>query len=348
MNFNKYSLVKDYASWFDYERNQWVSLLQQAKGLPKEVSLRLRWFIYYHSKAKGNVSLTCRYFGIARKTFYKWFNRFDENNLMSLTNKSTRPHRVRQKEISIVQENRIISLRKQYIRMGKDKLKILYQHEYGESISTWKIQGVIQKYQLYYNKKKASRTRRKRLHGVKKKRITELKKQPRGGFLLQIDTIVKYLNNRKFYILTAIDNVSKIAYARMYTSHSSRTAVDFLKRLNYLLDGQIENVLTDNGSEFAGYFSVACAQLGFNHYHSRLRTPKDNAVNERFNRTLREEFMQLGNFTPKVDTFNKNLTNWLVFYNFKRPHQSLNYLTPISFSSQLKYLYPIYPASTPS
>jgi AraC-like DNA-binding protein len=29
--------------------------------------------------------------------------------------------------------------------------------------------------------------------------------------------------------------------------------------------------------------------------------------------------------------FNKNLTSWLIEYNFNRPHQSLNYLTPIEY-----------------
>jgi len=41
--------------------------------LSREATVRLRWFEHYH-KTK-NASLTCRYFGISRKTFYKWKRR---------------------------------------------------------------------------------------------------------------------------------------------------------------------------------------------------------------------------------------------------------------------------------
>jgi IS30 family transposase len=85
-------------------------------------------------------------------------------------------------------------------------------------------------------------------------------------------------------ILTAIDRHTKVAFARMYTTHSSASARDFLHRLYIVLDGKIENIQTDNGSEFHRHFEAACQQLSLEHYWSRIKTPKDNAVNERFNR----------------------------------------------------------------
>lgn len=44
----------------------------------------------------------------------------------------------------------------------------------------------------------------------------------------------------------------------------------------------MEQVGHDNGSEFR----AGCEKLGIQQYHSRVRTPKDNATNERFNRHL--------------------------------------------------------------
>ena len=120
----------------------------------------------------------------------------------------------------------------------------------------------------------------------------------------------------------------------MYTNANSYNAADFLNRLYYLLEGKIENLQTDNGSEFEKFFNQACQRLEIKRYYSRPRTPKDNPVNERFNRTLEEEFIQLGNFTSDTEQFNKNLTEWLIEYNFRRPHQSLNYDTPINFTTQ--------------
>ena len=328
-------------------RTKWEGLQQLAKKqYSRTVVRRLEWIIYYQTRAKKNARLTCRYFGISPKTFYKWLKRFEDRNLLTLENQSRAPHRRRQRETSIKQEHRIIKFRKKYIRWGKKKLKIIYKQEYGENISEWKIQKTIEKYKLYYDKKKTAKIRRKRLRGQKKKRITELRKKHKGGFLIQIDTIVKYWNGLKFYIITAIDVVTKIAFARMYRSHSSYTSADFLYRLAYILDYKIENIQTDNGSEFAKDFDRACVKLDYSHYYSRTKTPKDNSMVERFNRTLKEEFIQLGNFTPSLKEFNKTLTEWLVEYNFKRPHQSLDFLTPISYSQKYFNLLPMLSSRT--
>jgi transposase InsO family protein len=101
----------------------------------------------------------------------------------------------------------------------------------------------------------------------------------------------------------------------MYTTPSSSSASDFLYRLHYLLDGKIANVQTDNGSEFHRHFETACETLGLTHYWSRVKTPKDNAVNERFNRTIQEEFINLGNMTADTVEFNRKLTEWLIAPN---------------------------------
>jgi len=161
-----------------------------------------------------------------------------------------------------------------------------------------------------------------------------------------MDSVVIYCKSTKRYILTAIDKYAKVAFARMYTTHSSYNARDFLYRLNYLLNGKIENIQTDNGSEFHKYFDQACGQLKIQHYFSRNHTPKDNAVNERFNKTLQEEFIALGNMTDDIKCFNQKLTEWLIHYKFQRPHQSLDYMSPINFSYKYHKVLPMYPSST--
>jgi len=312
--------------------------------LSQEAKSRLKWMDYY--KQTKNVSLTCRHFNISRKTFHKWKKMYDPYNLATFESGDRTPKRKRQREISSEQEMRIVELRKQHIRYGKEKLAMRYKETYGETISCWKIQKTIEKYRLYYNPKRTEAVRKKRARSQNKKRITELKQKKISGFLLQIDTIVIYANGLKRYILTGIDKYSKIAFARMYTTHSSYNSRDFLYRLNYLLDGKIENVQTDNGSEFLKHFDKACHDLNFTHYFSRNHAPKDNAVLERFNRTLQEEFVNQGNFMTDTEIFNRDLTEWLVEYNFRRPHQSLGYIAPINF--QVKYLkvLPMYPSST--
>lgn len=320
-----------------------ISYLNKYKNLSKQAKQRIKWFDYH--RQCGNASKTCRYFGISRKTFHKWRKQYDPNNLFSLEDKSKAPINKRKREITPEQELKIIRLRKNHICYSKMKLAKIYKQEYGEEISSWKIQKVIELYKLYHSPTKTARITRKRLKAVKKKRITELKKKPKAGFLLCFDTVEIRWNNLKRFIFTGIDSYSKIAFARMYKSANSYNAADFLNRLLYLVDGKIENIQTDNGSEFEKHFNQGCQKLKLERYYSRSRTPKDNPVNERFNRTLQDEFINLGNFNSDPREFNCNLTEWLIEYNFKRPHQTLNYETPINFNNSTKVL-PMYPSST--
>lgn len=315
--------------------------------LSKGAQSRLEWIIYYESKER-QASLTARHFGIARKTFHQWLRRFDETNLRTLEERSRAPVQRRVRAYTPLQYARVVELRQAHIRWGKMKLLSLYRDEYlkDTTMTSWKIQCIIERSGLYYHPVKQTLINRKRVLSVKRKRITDLTKKPRRGFLVCLDTVVRYVHGSKRYILTAIDWYSKIGWARMYTTHSSSNARDFLYRLHYLLDGKIENIQTDNGSEFKKHFDKALTRLAIPHYHSRVKTPKDNPTNERFNRTVEEEFIQMGNLTEDTRLFNARLTDWLVEYNYKRPHQTLGYMSPINFHFKFHKVLPMYPSST--
>jgi putative transposase len=325
-------------------RHERLRATAKALCLSKEANKRLEWIIYWEGRAGQNATLTARYFGIGRSTFHKWQSQFDETNLRTLESRSRAPKKRRYRKATPLKDQRIIDLRKRYPYWGKMKLKTLYEREFKEEITSWYIQRVIEHYKLYPKKrKKKAKTKRKT---QVKKRISECEKLPKTGFLLHLDTIVLHLQGTKRYILTATDDHSKIGYARMYRSHASLPAKDFFERLYFLFDGQVVNVHTDNGSEFHKHFDKTLQELKLPHYWSRVKTPKDNPSNERFNRTLKEEFLYWGNFHPDPTIFNQRLTKWLVEYNAIRPHQSLNYLTPLEFAQKTKGLSTMWSSST--
>ena len=332
---------KNKASLSRHER--WKAVAK-ALSLSKDACKRLEWIIYYETRGNRNATLTARYFGIGRSTFHKWLSCFDETNLRCLESKGRAPSKRRTRQAVPFKDDRVIALRKRYPYWGKMKLKVMYEREYQEEITSWYIQRVIETYKLYPKKrKKKSKVKRK---AQVKKRISECKKIPKTGFLLHLDTIVLHLCGVKRYILTATDDHSKVAYARMYTSHASLPAKDFFERLFYLFNEEVMNVHTDNGSEFHKHFDQYLSELNLPHYWSRARTPKDNPSNERFNRTLKEEFLYWGNFHTDPKVFNRRLTDWLVEYNAIRPHQSLNYLTPLEFAEQTTKVSTMWSSST--
>lgn len=327
-----------------YER--WKKVAKEQK-ISREAAKRLEWMIFYETKGGFNVLFTCRHFGIAPKTFYKYLNRFDQNPA-NLEDHSRAPQNVRQRDITLEQEDRIVSLRKANMFYGKEKLRAEYQSLYGEDISAWKIWYTIKKHDLYPDLKKVEKHRLRVNRLSNRKKITELKKKTKNslGYLLQIDTIVIHMFGLKRYILTAVDTFGKLAFARTYRNQSSYSASDFLKRLNFLFDNQIVNIQTDNGAEFQKEFRIAARELKMDHYFSRARTPKDNAFVERFNGTLQKEWLNEGNFNPDVSLMNKSLTDWLIRYNFKRRHSSLGNLSPINYCIENKQLLPMYSTRT--
>lgn len=300
--------------------------------------LKLEWIIFYHTIGNTKVLPTARHFGITRKTLHKWLARFDEKHLATLEEQSRAPIKTRKRDISPLQRTQIKKLRTTHIRWGKMKLQKLYAAVYGEHISSWKCQMVIEEENLYYDKKSAHKQRLKRQQSQHKKRITDLTKKAQVHYLWHVDTVIFTLPHGGYrYLLTAIDDTSKLAYARLYTTHSSKQAADFLKRLHYLTEGEIINLHHDNGSEFMLHFENACKELSLPQYYSRIRTPKDNAVLERFNRTIQEEFVDLMTIgLDDVTEANEYLTDWLIEYNSIRPHQALDYLTPLQYIDSIK------------
>lgn len=316
-------------------------------GISRHAKTRLAWFLWRDAH-QATIAVTCRRFGITPKTYHHWAHRFDATNPRTLEDRPTTPHRRRQRTYTSLQYERLVALRRQHLRYGKEKLLRLYAAQFPEdrALSAWKVQCIIAAAGLYYHPAKNARTQAKRRRAEKRKRVTTLRVRHRTGFLFCLDTLVRYGVGTKRYIFTAIDRHAKLAFARMYASKNTSNARDFLLRLHHLVAGRIENVGHDNGSEFQGEFAATCRHLAIPQYHSRPQTPKDNAVNERFNRTLQDEFLQLGNFTTDTVRFNRRLTEWLVEYNFNRPHQTLGYLSPIQFIYRHHHLLPMYPSST--
>ncbi|NCF75395.1 MAG: DDE-type integrase/transposase/recombinase [Xanthomonadaceae bacterium] len=224
------------------------------------------------------------------------------------------------------------------------KFKKIYKKEFKEEISSWKIQYIIKQYKLFINLDKTAKIAKKRnktknSRNKKKKTIELILRLPqykkKAGYIICLDTIEIRWNGLKRYIFTCIDKYGKMAYARMYKNKNSLNGKDFLYRLYYLLDGNVPKVGHDNGSEFKKYFESACQELNIEQYYSRVRTPKDNPDNERFNQTIQSEFIALGNFNSDPEIFSPKLTEWLIEYNFERPHETLNYKTPAKASNVL-------------
>ena len=339
-SFSDFSKESVYTKW------RWMAIYYKLSEGAKQ---RLEWIIFYYTVGRKNIKYTSSYFGISRKTFHKWKKRFDPFKLALLEEVPRTPKRKRVWQVTEEEERRIIELRNRYIKYGKKKLKVLYFKQHNEAISTWKIERVIRKHNLYPPDVEYGRRVKRKKNRKKKLRIHELAEKPVAGRLWHTDTIILYWYEQRKVIFTAIEDKTKIAYARAYETGSSKQAADFLKRLVYLSDSDVKIIHSDNGSEFAGEFEKACLKLGIQQVYNRIRTPRDNPALERFNWTIQDEWLSRSEAgLDDIREGNLDLTEWLIEYNNVRPHESLDYLTPLEYAQKYYFnVLPMTPARTP-
>ncbi|WP_143531303.1 helix-turn-helix domain-containing protein, partial [Rodentibacter rarus] len=55
----------------------------------REIAHKLR--VFAHAEQSGNISFTCRYFGISRDTFYRWKNNYKQKGEQGLINNKPCP-----------------------------------------------------------------------------------------------------------------------------------------------------------------------------------------------------------------------------------------------------------------
>jgi len=151
------------------------------------------------------------------------------------------------------------------------------------------------------------------------------------GDLLQIDAIVKFIWGVKRYIITAIDLKSEFAFAQAYTHLSSQSAKDFFEKLQKVAPFRIKRVQTDNGAEFHKRFRDNLEKKGIIQFFNYPRRPQMNVQIESFNRTIQEDFINwnLDLLATDIDAFNHKLVDWLLWYNTKRAHSSLQRQSPL-------------------
>ena len=311
--------------------------LARVQGLSREARQRLRWMDHYGAHGR-NASLTCRYFGISRQTFYRWKRRYDPRNLRSLEDRSHRPHHLRKPTWTPEMVKAVLSLREEYPRWGKDKLVVLLGQR-GWPISTSMVGRILRYLKDRGVLREPLRTpisvrkrRWKRPYAVRKPKGYQVE-QP--GDLVEVDTLdVRPLPGVILKHFTARDVVSRWDVVEVHSKATATMATHFLESLQARLPFPVKAIQVDGGSEFEAAFEEACREQGIVLFVLPPRSPKLNGHVERAHRTHTEEFYEVFDFPLEVAPLNRELKAWEHTYNTVRPHQALGYLTPLQFLTQ--------------
>ena len=270
-------------------------------------------------------------FTVSRKTAAKWVRRYRTLGLPGLRDRSSRPlHSSRRTSSELIAQ--VVTLRRE--------LRPAYQIAQATHLSPATISRILQRAQL---------NRWRHLHPAPP--VVRYEHAAPGDLLhLDIKGMSRYQQvsirgdgrrrGRPQFagwqaLHIAIDDHSRLAFSRLLPNQTVDSALAFLRAALafYAEHGiAIRRLLTDNGSCYRSHrFRAACEELGIRHRFTRPYTPRTNGKAERFIQTALREWAYVRHYTNSEER-DQQLSPWLHYYNFARPHGSLGYAPPISRS----------------
>jgi transposase InsO family protein len=269
--------------------------------------------------------------GVCPRTVRKWLERYRREGLAGLRDRSSRPHRLRKPTPQGVIEQ-VEALRRAR-RTGKQIAAEL-------AISPATVSRILKRLGL------------NRIGALEPAAPVRRYEREKPGEMIHID--IKKLgrfnkighritgdrrgqsNSRGVgweFVHVAIDDHSRIAFAKILPSEKKRSAVMFLNAaLAYYksLGVKVERVMTDNGSCYKSFaFRRACKRLALKHIRTKPYTPRTNGKAERFIQTSLREWAYAQAYLNSRQR-RAQLPIWLHRYNWHRPHAGIDDKVPIS------------------
>jgi transposase InsO family protein len=293
------------------------------------LTLRSREQLVQFVLSGQRISAAARRFLVTPKTAAKWVRRFRALGAAGLTDRSSRPLHSPTATCSRLAV-RVVELRREH--------RPAYQIALSTGLSPSTVCRILQRARL---------SRWRDLHPAPPVQRYE---HPCPGDLLHLD--IKGLTRYQEVLLradgrrrglrkhpgfealhVAIDDHSRLAFTQMLPDQKTETTIGFLRDALdfYARHGiRVRALLTDNGSSYRSHqFRATCGQLQIKHHRTRPYTPRTNGKAERFIQTALREWAYAKHWKDS-DERDQHLQPWTAYYNFARPHGSLNYAPPIS------------------
>ncbi len=280
------------------------------------------------------VAVTCRHFGIARSTDYRWGERYDARDLTTLESRSSCPRRRPRPTWTAARAEAVRRAREVHPWSGKDKLAVVLRRQdvclsvsmVGRILADLKRRGLVVEPVVRGGRPHARHNRPYAVRKPKEYWAEALRD------LVQVDTMhltpLPGLERRQF---TAVDVHSRYSVVGVRSCGTAGIARDFPARTPFSVRAlQVDGVRT-----FMAEFEAACRERALPLFARPPRSPELNGYVERGNRTYRTEFWEVHDGDLKLPPLQQALREWEVEYIHVRPHQALGYLTPAAYLASL-------------
>jgi transposase InsO family protein len=270
--------------------------------------------------------------GVSERTGWKWLGRWRREGEAGLLDRSSRPRRLR----ALTPADRVAAIvRLRRLRLTSSEIAEVLSMPLSTVCAVLKRSGLGRLGQLGLPEP-ANRYERRCAGELVHVEVKKLGRIARPGHRVTGRVSGGGHHRRRFhqgweYLHVCIDDASRLAYAELLADERGETAAGFLERAAawYALHGVVlERVMTDNGAAYRSTIhALACRRLGLRHLRTRPYRPRTNGKAERLIQTALREWAY-GRLYQDSNQRSQALRAWLVYYNFNRPHSSLNRQTP--------------------
>jgi transposase InsO family protein len=272
--------------------------------------------------------------GVSRATAYKWLGRYRRFGPGGLADRTSRPQHCPH-ALTTTEVHRVLAARRRR-RQGPHRLG----YHLGMPRST--VYGVLRRHGMsrlgHLDRASGAvvRYQRERPGELVHLDVKKLGRIPDGGGH-RAHGRAKGARGRGIgydYIHSAVDDRSRVAFSQILPDEKATTAARFLvQAAGFFAEHgvRIERVLTDNAKAYTEsvLFAETAAGLGIRLKRTRRYRPQTNGKVERFNKTLLDEWAYVRLYRSNAER-RRAFARWLRFYNHRRPHTSLDGLTPIA------------------
>ncbi|MGH9808638.1 MAG: IS481 family transposase, partial [Terriglobia bacterium] len=280
------------------------------------------------------MSAVCREFGISRKTGYKIFNRYKDDGLDALTDRSRRPVRYANQLPDQI-ERAIVRLKKDKPHWGARKIRELLVRKFAGDVripAKSTVHAVLDRHGLV---KRARQRRRCKAEGTQLSQAA----QPNDLWCADFKGEFKLGNGRYCYPLTVTDQASR--YLLACEALESTKEVPVIEAFGRLFKerGLPEAIRSDNGLPFASpnglynlsKLSVWWLRLGIAIERIKPGNPQQNGRHERMHRTLKAETTRPSgiNSLQQQARFDAFISE----FNDERPHEAIAMKVPAEIYS---------------
>lgn len=174
---------------------------------------------------------------------------------------------------------------------------------------------------------------------IKLKRDKKFKRYQRGipGERIQLDTC-KIAPG--IYQYTAVDDCSRWRVLQIYSRRTANNTLHFLDEMVERFPFPIQRIQTDRGSEFfALEVQAKLMEYGIKFRPIKPRSPHLNGKIERSQQTDLREFYATADLSD-FEKLKECLAEWEFYYNWHRPHGSLNGKSPNDRTTELSKITP--------